>query len=123
MRISDWIQTCALPIYPAHQPVHAFRGNPPRRRFRRQAACDLAPEEHFGSVESEIGSGIDDLLADRRGGVPGCTAGEYARSVLEDAVEDTAIEGDHFVRSEEHTSALQALMRISYSVFGLKKKT
>src|SRR3546814_5890631 len=26
------------------------------------------------------------------------------------------------VRSEEHTSALQPLMRISYAVFGLKKK-
>src|SRR3546814_7983278 len=27
------------------------------------------------------------------------------------------------VRSEEHTSELQSLMRISYAVFGLKKKT
>src|SRR3546814_3524337 len=29
----------------------------------------------------------------------------------------------HFVRSEEHTSELQSLMRISYAVFCLKKKT
>src|SRR3546814_7141688 len=28
----------------------------------------------------------------------------------------------YFVRSEEHTSALQSLMRISYAVFCLKKK-
>src|SRR3546814_4689019 len=28
----------------------------------------------------------------------------------------------HFDRSEEHTSELQSLMRISYAVFGLKKK-
>src|SRR3546814_9761096 len=28
-----------------------------------------------------------------------------------------------FVRSEEHTSELQSLMRISYAVFSLKKKT
>src|SRR3546814_7190818 len=27
-----------------------------------------------------------------------------------------------FLRSEEHTSELQSLMRISYAVFGLKKK-
>src|SRR3546814_4636998 len=27
------------------------------------------------------------------------------------------------LRSEEHTSELQSLMRISYAVFGLKKKT
>src|SRR3546814_4047347 len=30
---------------------------------------------------------------------------------------------DFFVRSEEHTSELQSLMRISYAVFCLKKKT
>src|SRR3546814_1910797 len=29
---------------------------------------------------------------------------------------------DYFLRSEEHTSELQSLMRISYSVFCLKKK-
>src|SRR3546814_5860577 len=29
----------------------------------------------------------------------------------------------HFMRSEEHTSELQSLMRISYAVFCLKKKT
>src|SRR3546814_7044510 len=29
---------------------------------------------------------------------------------------------DHFKRSEEHTSELQSLMRISYAVFCLKKK-
>src|SRR3546814_4609722 len=29
----------------------------------------------------------------------------------------------HFDRSEEHTSELQSLMRISYAVFCLKKKT
>src|SRR3546814_4960744 len=30
--------------------------------------------------------------------------------------------GDHVARSEEHTSELQSLMRISYAVFCLKKK-
>src|SRR3546814_7895537 len=30
---------------------------------------------------------------------------------------------DYFERSEEHTSELQSLMRISYAVFCLKKKT
>src|SRR3546814_4175158 len=30
---------------------------------------------------------------------------------------------DHIDRSEEHTSELQSLMRISYAVFCLKKKT
>src|SRR3546814_6359934 len=31
-------------------------------------------------------------------------------------------DGDHEIRSEEHTSGLQSLMRISYAVFCLKKK-
>src|SRR3546814_9024889 len=31
--------------------------------------------------------------------------------------------GMHRIRSEEHTSELQSLMRISYAVFCLKKKT
>src|SRR3546814_5852183 len=31
-------------------------------------------------------------------------------------------DGDRFERSEEHTSELQSLMRISYAVFCLKKK-
>src|SRR3546814_8067106 len=30
---------------------------------------------------------------------------------------------NHLIRSEEHTSELQSLMRISYAVFCLKKKT
>src|SRR3546814_5525925 len=39
---------------------------------------------------------------------------------------DAAVTGHyplHEIRSEEHTSELQSLMRISYAVFCLKKKT
>src|SRR3546814_9030240 len=38
-------------------------------------------------------------------------------------VEGLAIRGSPVSRSEEHTSELQSLMRISYAVFCLKKKT
>src|SRR3546814_14964772 len=37
--------------------------------------------------------------------------------------EQLRLEGDPLFRSEEHTSELQSLMRISYAVFCLKKKT
>src|SRR3546814_1637152 len=37
-------------------------------------------------------------------------------------VEDHAVRQREFDRSEEHTSELQSLMRISYAVFCLKKK-
>src|SRR3546814_6619618 len=33
------------------------------------------------------------------------------------------LSADEWIRSEEHTSELQSLMRISYAVFCLKKKT
>src|SRR3546814_2971815 len=36
---------------------------------------------------------------------------------------ERAFDGDTANRSEEHTSELQSLMRISYAVFCLKKKT
>src|SRR3546814_1646774 len=42
-----------------------------------------------------------------------------AAAALLDSATETA---DRFKRSEEHTSELQSLMRISYAVFCLKKK-
>src|SRR3546814_7381375 len=38
------------------------------------------------------------------------------------AAEDLAVQKHEWRRSEEHTSELQSLMRISYAVFCLKKK-
>src|SRR3546814_6021158 len=43
----------------------------------------------------------------------------FERAASEDAEEETGFADD---RSEEHTSELQSLMRISYAVFCLKKK-
>src|SRR3546814_6725155 len=42
---------------------------------------------------------------------------------LTGAAHNPALSGADFLRSEEHTSELQSLMRISYAVFCLKKKT
>src|SRR3546814_7042071 len=52
-----------------------------------------------------------DILLERLG---------VAEFVDHDAVVDDEVDGDE--RSEEHTSELQSLMRISYAVFCLKKK-
>src|SRR3546814_1827907 len=77
------------------------------------------------------------------GADPDCAAREDDRRVREDQsrlltaaprslADETASSGGGFVvlrpqkctfRSEEHTSELQSLMRISYAVFCLKKKT
>src|SRR3546814_6758842 len=46
-----------------------------------------------------------------------------ARNCADVCGQDKAIERDEAERSEEHTSELQSLMRNSYAVFCLKKKT
>src|SRR3546814_4232323 len=45
-----------------------------------------------------------------------------AMEFLLDKMKDSKSNEDFFERSEEHTSELQSLMRISYAVFCLKKK-
>src|SRR3546814_6285736 len=48
---------------------------------------------------------------------------EFAHSRTGIDIHPAATIGSHFcIRSEEHTSELQSLMRISYAVFCLKKK-
>src|SRR3546814_3613664 len=58
-------------------------------------------------------AGVDDGVAVDAGDAVGEVGGV-------DDVESVDVAGD---RSEEHTSELQSLMRISYAVFCLKKKT
>src|SRR3546814_1946119 len=95
------VQTCAIPIYPRLRPIigrgiAAVRGvgalQPVERRAMREAPLVRL---------RIIGDGIDAEIA------------AHARA------------GEAFldrIRSEEHTSELQSLMRISYAVFCLKKK-
>src|SRR3546814_3229819 len=72
-------------------------------------------------TEEIVGAGI--------GAVAGAGAGYYMdqqEKKLRERTAGTGIDverqGDQLVRSEEHTSELQSLMRISYAVFCLKKK-
>src|SRR3546814_3884154 len=53
------------------------------------------------------------------------TAGDIGREIdipLAEIERDIVARDDRDIRSEEHTSELQSLMRISYAVFCLKKK-
>src|SRR3546814_9264971 len=71
----------------------------------------------------DIGFVPGDGGRDLEGILQGCESGEIEVVYLLGADEfDTGRLGDAFVRSEEHTSELQSLMRISYAVFCLKKK-
>src|SRR3546814_8682798 len=51
-------------------------------------------------------------------------AGQHRSGLADEVVVgERRDDGELVVRSEEHTSELQSLMRISYAVFCLKKKT
>src|SRR3546814_1916438 len=63
----------------------------------------------------EVGLDLDAMLADKSEAVKGLTGG------IEYLFKKNKVEW--LKRSEEHTSELQSLMRISYAVFCLKKKT
>src|SRR3546814_7852355 len=96
-------------------------GWPQRLRFRNRARSRtrLAPAKHSRPARQ---------LAPKRLVRParGCSpAASQAKASKGDghARPDTRSEFLHASRSEEHTSELQSLMRISYAVFCLKKKT
>src|SRR3546814_3615543 len=62
------------------------------------------------------------MLAAGRDGAVACEAVVVPHAQSDQAVASSAMACMRFVRSEEHTSELQSLMRISYAVFCLKKK-
>src|SRR3546814_6039560 len=86
------------------------RGQRARCRFARgfdERVARLWAAAQGDHGQNERGQDGDGGQADRHGGIR-C---------------GPAIAGDTVERSEEHTSELQSLMRISYAVFCLKKKT
>src|SRR3546814_5474860 len=102
MRISDWSSDVCSSDLRRHMPLdRQFAG------MVRQAVDRAGKPRVFGHVDEQI---VDRHRADRRqhrlavvGG-----KGQVAHHISQ--------------RSEEHTSELQSLMRISYAVFCLKKK-
>src|SRR3546814_8608715 len=100
--------------------------------FRSGLAC-LAQLGFLGHLLGEVDHGADRVGAPADVGQPrGHGAPELGAVVFPEAG-DPAVEaalldqlvgaGLALLRSEEHTSELQSLMRISYAVFCLKKKT
>src|SRR3546814_3910261 len=86
----------------------AHIAGPPPRRQRAPPASALCPRRTHGGISGCV---IASSIVAR-------TKGSRARiSPLDDRHDDRLLE-----RSEEHTSELQSLMRISYAVFCLTKK-
>src|SRR3546814_2631047 len=110
MRISDWSSdVCSSDLATSPFAADRFRhrgqsAGPDQRSRRRSAAFWPASRlQHDGSQAGYIGQNAGGVTRLSRT----CRHSQEARSP---------------VRSEEHTSELQSLMRISYAVFCLKQK-
>src|SRR3546814_3491241 len=117
------VQTCALPIcrqYPgAERRVSGHEDDP--------AADGIEEGKRLIRLGGEKGLSLAERLQDRFHRLTWRTPihtlrlrGRYPLKLI--AVPEDPFFGDVARRSEEHTSELQSLMRISYAVFSLKKK-
>src|SRR3546814_2285614 len=105
MRISDWSSdVCSSDL---------LVGTP---RFLRSQDIDVSPAE--GALDQHEAQAQTTVLVSVDGAVAGVLAiADAIKPDARDAVAELKAR-----RSEEHTSELQSLMRISYAVFCLKKK-
>src|SRR3546814_3813636 len=117
MRISDWSSdVCSADLEERARTRGAadlVDHRPPRKGVRAAAAGQ-------GLRQAGEGHAADRLHHRRQGDA---RRAPPARRGAGDRCRRAAARGDQRARSEEHTSELQSLMRISYAVFCLKKKT
>src|SRR3546814_6642951 len=130
------VQTCALPIYvpgsadaDAARWLNAYPDLPVSRELRRQWLIDIAGRSDWPLflAQDDPASSDPTLICYRWQARIASTpdAPELRSSLLafwSDAPQMPSACNPPFDRSEEHTSDLQSLMRISYAVFRLKKK-
>src|SRR3546814_7080733 len=131
MRISDWSSdVCSSDLTRRDEDRVARRCGGDRRLNGKAAAVG----EPYGDTAVEIDrlDAFEAVGAVRGGERPGAAvegetvdveAGGDDRRVLTDPTDERVVAGAADERSEEHTSELQSLMRNSYAVFCLKKKT
>src|SRR3546814_2076059 len=111
MRISDWSSDVCSSDLAVDQSARPGRGDEARKQLGDQQRRHAIGGGVLGGAEHQRQQ--RDFVADRRDGQRG-----------QDQPTPALPEGDRHLsgRSEEHTSELQSLMRISYAVFCLKKK-
>src|SRR3546814_4389557 len=123
MRISDWSSdVCSSDLAPDPEVVAAI--------FAEQRVVEIARVVTLERDEADRQLVGDDRYVDHRLGRIARFAGALGRRQipLEPDIEPRGVGLVHHIvdraaeRSEEHTSELQSLMRISYAVFCLKKK-
>src|SRR3546814_5080797 len=112
MRISDWssdVCSSDLPPLPLERALEEI--NQQLRAWKTQLQFEIDPDVHQVVV-----SIVDSETGDKIRTIPSEALLRIARMIVQ-------MQGNAVQRSEEHTSELQSLMRISYAVFCLKKKT
>src|SRR3546814_2617692 len=129
------VQTCALPI--CDIPKDGLRAQPQIGVHARSCRCSEGVDGQVaeqlaiqpGTRSSPVAADGAPGDAERVGGLLRAQATEHAaldhlgcmRVGFLQSIE-RLVEREQLLRSEEHTSELQSLMRISYAVFCLKKK-
>src|SRR3546814_9929670 len=117
------VQTCALPIWPGSC-SSGFRSSPSNGAGKMRAK-GLEVSSVKAMKPMPIQACTPSTRALRLGGrlPPKAATAEpkSARMRIHSSIDPSWL--PHTPRSEEHTSELQSLMRISYAVFCLKKKT
>src|SRR3546814_9128784 len=130
MRISDWSSdVCSSDLAAARrtrQPFHAGRAGIRRSRRDGRGADAPGPAVRHGLHHGDPYPAAYPP-ADPGGEQPGRRAQRAGKAVCHpfrrrDAADPDLVGHGGDQRSEEHTSELQSLMRISYAVFCLKKK-
>src|SRR3546814_6914542 len=116
MRISDWRSDVCSSDRVDLAEVHRGARGPPVVLAVRIAAGVVAPLQH---VEGAAEGVVDQLRLLEL--VPVHVDAGLGQHLLEHVARGDGV-GVGGVRSEEHTSELQSLMRISYAVFCLKQK-
>src|SRR3546814_7295270 len=114
MRISDWSSDVCSSDLLAHlardQPWDQEIG---QQKARKRVGDAVLVARHDGRVRNRQSHRVAEQRGDRE---PVGQPADHRR------LGKGADETDRRMRSEEHTSELQSLMRISYAVFCLKKK-
>src|SRR3546814_3707390 len=118
------VQTCALPISLWRSWVGSMKAQRWTRRLRAQRRQGRRAVVWFGNGGSTYTGGIRDIAKIRAAleavnrEIPlSLSVVSNRRDVYREVVNGWSVPTQYVERSEEHTSELQSLMRISYAVF------
>src|SRR3546814_4769084 len=115
LRISDWSSDVCSSDLGGKERLYRFLG-------RDGGAVPIGPRDVIRPRQDAVSPGAEEVgLRARTGGRHCNGAGRFQRMFEEQVERQKRLEQPRD-RSEEHTSELQSLMRISYAVFCLKKK-